>query len=124
MKAGKEHRVPLTARAVEILQARQKLATGDLVFEGGVGGKPVSDTALTKALRLASPDKSATLHGLRSMFRDWAGNETKHEREVAEAALAHTVGNAVEQAYRRSDALEKRRKLMKDWETYCTSGGV
>jgi integrase len=119
MKAKKEHRVPLTDRAIEILRAMKQRAVGEHVFGGGVGGKPVSDTAMTKALRLASPDKAATLHGLRSMFRDWAGNETTHEREVAEAALAHQVGNEVERAYRRSDALAKRRALMADWEKYC-----
>ncbi|PWJ87808.1 integrase [Mesorhizobium loti] len=119
MKAGKEHRVPLSDRAIDILKAMQQRSTGDYVFGGGVDGKPVSDTAMTKALRLASPDKSATLHGLRSMFRDWAGNETTHEREVAEAALAHSIGNSVEQAYRRSDALDKRRRLMDEWSVYC-----
>jgi integrase len=121
MKAKKEHRVPLTDRAIEILRAMKQRAVGEHVFGGGVGGKPVSDTAMTKALRLASPDKAATLHGLRSMFRDWAGNETTHEREVAEAALAHQVGNEVERAYRRSDALAKRRALMADWEKYCAN---
>lgn len=118
MKAGVEHRVPLSDRAVEILQAQKQRATGDLVFEGGNDGKPISDTALTKALRLAAGDKTVTLHGLRSSFRDWAGDMTHHPRDVCEAALAHTIGG-VEAAYRRSDALAKRRALMTDWETYC-----
>lgn len=120
MKAGREHRVPLTARAVEILKAMKKIATGDLVFEGGREGKPISDVAMTKAFRAAGAG-NATLHGLRSSFRDWAGDATTHPRDVAEAALAHTVGNAVEKAYRRGDALEKRRALMEDWAAYVES---
>jgi integrase len=118
MKAGVEHRVPLSARAVEILTERQSMATGALVFEGGKEGQSISDTAMVKALRLASKTED-TLHGLRSTFRDWAGDETAYPRDVAEAALAHAVGNATEAAYRRSDALEKRRALMNDWADYC-----
>lgn len=115
MKAGKEHVVPLADRALSIVDAMRQRATGPLIFGGGIDGRPISDTAMTKALRLASPDKSATLHGMRSCFRDWAGDETEHSRETAEQALAHLVGNAVERAYRRGDALEKRRQLMVDW---------
>ncbi|MEX6507461.1 tyrosine-type recombinase/integrase [Jiella sp. M17.18] len=122
MKAGKQHRVPLTPRMVQILEARRQRSTGEYVFADT--GKPVSGTAMTKALKLAVPkDVHVTLHGLRSMFRDWAGEETDHPREIAEAALAHAVGDAVERAYRRSDALDKRRALMTDWETYCSRGG-
>jgi integrase len=119
MKAGKEHVVPLSDRALAIVEIMRQRATGDLIFGGGVDGRPISDTAMTKALRLASPDKAATLHGLRSMFRDWCGDQTDTPREVAEEALAHQVGNAVERAYRRGDALEKRRALMEAWATYC-----
>lgn len=119
MKLKKEHTVPLSDRAVQIVESMRQQATTGIVLNGGVNGKPVSDTAMTKALRLASPDKKATLHGLRSMFRDWAGDCTEHPREVAEAALAHQVGNEVERAYRRSDALEKRRSLMDEWAAYC-----
>ncbi len=118
MKAGKEHVVPLSDRALAIVEIMRQRATGDLIFGGGVDGRPISDTAMTKALRLASPDKAATLHGLRSMFRDWAGEETDFPREVAEWSLAHQVGNAVERAYRRGDALEKRRQLMIAWLVY------
>lgn len=121
MKSGREHRVPLSDRAVAILKAQQQRATGDLVFEGGNEGRPISDTAMTKSLRAASPDKAATLHGLRSSFRDWCGDHTEHPREVAEAALAHVLADKTEAAYRRSDALEKRRKLMTDWGAYCQS---
>jgi integrase len=119
MKAGKTHVVPLCGRALVIVEAMRQRATDDLIFEGGVEGRPISDTAMTKALRLASPDKAATLHGMRSAFRDWAGDKTTFPREIAEAALAHSVGNAVERAYRRGDALEKRRKLMAAWADYC-----
>ena len=63
--------------------------------------------------------ENATVHGFRSSFRDWAGNETGYPRELIETALAHVIGNAAEQAYRRSDALEKRRKLMEEWASYC-----
>lgn len=122
MKAGREHRVPLSVRAVEIVRAQLESATGDLVFEGGNEGRPISDTAMVKSLRAASSDKAATLHGLRSSFRDWCGDHTEHPREVAEAALAHVLADKTEAAYRRSDALEKRRALMADWANYCQSG--
>jgi integrase len=121
MKAGMQHVVPLSDRALQIIEIMRQKATGDYIFGGGKEGRPVSDTALTKAMRLASPDKAATLHGLRSMLRDWCGDCTNHPREIAEMALAHTVGNAVEQAYRRSDALQKRRALMEDWADFCSS---
>jgi integrase len=119
MKAGRAHVVPLCDRALAIVEAMRQRATGDLIFGGGVDGRPVSDTAMTKALRLASPDKSATLHGMRSAFRDWAGDCTAFPREVAEAALAHAVGDAVERAYRRGDALAKRRALTDAWAGFC-----
>jgi integrase len=118
MKAGRAHVVPLGPRAMSIARAMQQRATGGLLFNGGVQDRPVSDTAMTKALRLASTDKSVTLHGLRSTFRDWCGDKTTFERDVAEAALAHAVSNKVEAAYRRSTALEKRRELMLAWEGY------
>jgi integrase len=117
MKGGLEHRVPLSNRAVVILKDRKALSTDSLVFGGGREGRPISDTAMTKALRLAASDGTVTLHGLRSSFRDWAGDCTAHPRDVCEAALAHVVGG-VEAAYRRSDALEKRRLLMTDWLAY------
>lgn len=119
MKSGKEHRVPLCDRGIEIVREMSARATGNLIFGGGRDGSPVSATAMTKALRLAAPDKAATLHGLRSTFRDWAGEETEYTREIAELALAHQVGNEVERAYRRGDALEKRRALMCDWGAFC-----
>lgn len=120
MKAGREHEVPLSDRAVTILRAQQQQATGDLIFEGGRGGKPISDTAMVKALRAAGGG-DATLHGLRSSFRDWCGDHTEFPREVAEAALAHVISDKTEAAYRRGTALQKRRSLMEYWGKYCES---
>jgi len=117
MKSGLEHRVPLSDRAVDILKTMKQRATGKLVFGGGVEGRPISDTAMTNALRAAAGDDTVTLHGLRSSFRDWAGDCTHHPRDVCEAALAHII-QGVEAAYRRSDALAKRKVLMDDWAVY------
>jgi integrase len=113
MKAGREHRVPLSARAVEILRAMEQKRFSDLVFPGVKVGRPLSVMALEMVLRRMKVD--VTVHGFRSAFRDWAGERTSFPREVAEAALAHLVGDAVERAYRRGDALEKRRRLMDAW---------
>lgn len=118
MKMGREHIVPLTPRALDILNERAAVRSGDLVFEGEKEGAPVSDTAMVAALRRASGDRS-TINGLRSTFRDFAGDCTSHPREVAEGCLAHAVGDSVERAYRRSSALEKRRALMSEWARYC-----
>ena len=117
MKAGREHRVPLTARALAILQTVEKVRTGEHVFPGQRRGRPLSVMALAMVLRRLQLE-NVTVHGFRSAFRDWAGNETSFPREVAEAALAHTVGDMTERAYRRSDALEKRRKLMAAWAAF------
>lgn len=122
MKASREHRVPLSDRAMEILKAQKEVALNDLVFGGGKEGSAISDTAIVKSLRAASTDKAITLHGLRSSFRDWAGDETHHPREVIEMALAHTIKDKAEAAYRRKDAIQKRRLLMTEWEKYCQSG--
>jgi integrase len=121
MKAGREHRVPLPDRAIEILKTQKELATNNLVFGGGRDGVSISDTAMTKSLRAASTDKAITLHGLRSSFRDWAGDESHHPREVIEMALAHTIKDRAEAAYRRKDAIEKRRLLMTEWANFCGS---
>lgn len=121
MKAARDHQVPLCDRAMVILRSQEAKATNDYVFPGKREGRPISESVTTKSLRASSPDQAATLHGMRSMFRDWCGDCTDYPREVAEAALAHAVGNAVEQAYRRSTALEKRRQLMNDWGRYCAS---
>jgi integrase len=116
MKAGREHRVPLSGRA--ILERLAEARTGEFVFPGQRRGKPLSSMALEMVLRRMKLE-GVTVHGFRSAFRDWAGDRTSFAREVAEAALAHAAGNATEQAYRRGDALEKRRKLMDAWAAFC-----
>jgi integrase len=120
MKAGREHRVPLCERAVTILKRLAKLRSGDLVFPGERQGRPQSSKAMLRVLDQMQAD--TTVHGFRSSFRDWAGNETSFPRDLIETALAHVIGDKAEQAYRRSDALEKRRKLMEAWASYCEPG--
>jgi integrase len=118
MKAGREHRVPLSARAVSILKQLGKVKAGDFVFPGQARNKALSNMSMEMVLRRMKID-SATVHGFRSSFRDWAGNVSSFPREVTETALAHVIGDKAEQAYRRSDALEKRRDLMEAWASYC-----
>jgi integrase len=118
MKAGKEHRVPLCERAIELLQAQPRERA--YVFVGARAGKPLSDGAMRDML-LAMVGQTATVHGFRSSFRDWAAERTSYPNHVAEMALAHSIGNAVEKAYRRGDLFEKRQQLMKAWGAYCTS---
>src|SRR5207248_1228299 len=123
MKAGKEHVVPLSepAKAVFKRAAELRIGGSDLVFPGAARGKPLSDMTLLKVLR--DKKAAATVHGFRSAFRDWCAEETSVPGEVAEAALAHAIPNKVEAAYRRTDFLEKRRKLMEAWGTYCVGNG-
>lgn len=118
MKAEKPHRVPLSDRAITILREMKATARNDLVFPGQRDNRPLSDMTLLKALKL-SGGGDYTVHGFRSSFRDWVADATNFQREVAEAALAHVVGDAVERAYRRGDALEKRRQLMQAWAAFC-----
>ena len=117
MKAGREHRVPLSERAVAILRQLAEIKTGDFVFPGQRKNRRLSNMAIFMMLRRMKAD--VTVHGFRSSFRDWAGNETSYPRDLIETALAHVIGDKAEQAYRRSDALEKRRKLMEAWASYC-----
>lgn len=117
MKGGREHRVPLSPAAVTLLEALPRIAGTDLVFPSA-RGQSLSDRTLLAALRRMGID--VTAHGFRSTFRDWCGEYTNFPREVAEAALAHAVGDATEQAYRRADALTKRRKLMDAWAGFCS----
>ena len=121
MKTNRRHRVPLCGRALEILEAAQALegGAGPLVFTHG-GGKPLHDSAVRRLLHQLGI--AAVPHGFRSTFRDWAGEETDHPREVIEAALAHVVRNRVEAAYARSDLFERRRRLMDDWARYLDQG--
>ncbi|MYN64906.1 MAG: DUF4102 domain-containing protein [Acidobacteria bacterium] len=120
MKATREHRVPLSGRAMEILDAARTLNAGDPLVFPGQGGKPISQMRLPKLLQ--NHGIAAVPHGFRSSFRDWAAEETDHPREVVEAALAHAVGNRTEAAYARSDLFERRRRLMDDWSAYVGGG--
>jgi integrase len=119
MKAKKEHRIPLGKRALEILIISKSLDPGSQ-YLFSKKGKPLSNMAMAMLLRKLNPN--ITVHGFRSSFRDWVSEETTHSPEVAEKALAHAVGNQVEAAYRRGDLLDHRRRLMKDWESYCLTG--
>ena len=118
MKSGRVHRVPLSDRAVAIIKKLEKMRSAEFVFPGRKADRPLSNMSMEMVLRRMKIEDS-TMHGFRSSFRDWVGNETHFPREVAEAALAHVVGDAAEQAYRRGDALEKRRELMEAWANYC-----
>ncbi|MEJ0094637.1 MAG: site-specific integrase [Methylocella sp.] len=115
-KAGREHRVPLYGRAIEILEELAQGKTSDFIFQGQRAGRPLSNMSMEMALRRMKMD--ATTHGFRSSFRG-AGEETHFPHEVAEAALAHVIGDKAEQAYRRGDALERRRGLMEAWAMFC-----
>lgn len=116
MKAGKEHRVPLSTPALKLLEALPRTENSDLVFPG-TNDKPLSDMALTAVMRRMEVD--AVPHGFRSTFRDWVGDCTNYPRDVAEFALAHKLSDKVEAAYRRGDALERRREMMEDWASFC-----
>jgi integrase len=117
MKAGEAHRVPLSSPAVELLQALPVEDGNPFVFIGGRGG--LSTMAMPKVLRRMGRG-DITTHGFRSSFRDWCDEQTSYPHHVAEQALAHTIGTAVERAYRRSDLFEKRRRLMEEWGKYCS----
>ncbi|MEI4196444.1 tyrosine-type recombinase/integrase [Roseovarius sp. E0-M6] len=132
MKAGKEHRVPLTAEAVALLEALPRMQGSDYVFPAARGGA-LSDMALSACMKRINEARDggyldprsgrpAVPHGLRSTFRDWAAERTDYPREMAEMALAHTVGSTVERAYRRSDMIEKRRKMMAAWGEFLGGG--
>ena len=121
MKAKKPHKVPLTDRCMAILEEAKLLKKddSDLVFPGTRADKPLSDMTLSKLMKeLEIP---AVPHGFRSSFRDWAGEQTHHPREVIEFALAHVIKDKAEAAYARSDLFEKRRALMDDWSSYLSS---
>ena len=117
IKTGKEHRVPLSEPVLKILQKLHEAKMGDYVFPSK-HGKPLSNTAMLMLLRRMGRD-DITTHGFRSTFRDWCAEQTNYAREVAESALSHAIGNAVEAAYRRGDLLEKRTMLMSEWARYC-----
>jgi integrase len=116
MKGWREHRVPLSERAVEILHTMRARRENDFVFAGLRGGG-LSNMSLLAMLRTMG--RSVTAHGFRSTFRDWAAEQTNFPREVAELALAHAIESKVEAAYRRGDLFEKRRRLMQAWSDFC-----
>jgi integrase len=120
MKAGHEHRIPLTTRALEILQSLRNLKTehNEHVFAGNAKAKPLSNMAMSMLLKRMGQN-DITVHGFRSTFRDWASEQTSFPHEVCEMALAHTIGNKAEAAYRRGDLFDKRRKLMDAWASFC-----
>jgi integrase len=123
MKAARVHRVPLSGRPLALIERLREIRNGEFVFPGQRSGAPLSTMAMSMVLRRMNTS-GVTVHGFRSAFRDWCGNETNFPREVAESALAHVVGDKAEQAYRRSDALEKRRDLMEAWDSFCELKGV
>lgn len=119
MKGGKEHRVPLSARAIQILEKLPHEDDNEFVFIGARARKPLSNMAMLELLRGMRPDFGYVPHGMRSTFRDWAAECTAYASEVVEMALAHAIDSKVEAAYRRGDLFEKRRRLMGQWAGYC-----
>jgi integrase len=119
MKAGRDHRVPISPAAMAVLEEMSKIRQpGGWVFPGARSGRPLSNMVLLQLLKRMDRG-DLTAHGFRSTFRDWAAERTAYPREVAEAALAHVVGDKVEAAYRRGDLFDKRRRLMEDWAAFC-----
>jgi integrase len=125
MKAGRGHRVPLSARALAILEEMQEHRSGDdgFVFPGNRPGKPLSNMSILMLLRRMDRG-DLTAHGFRATFKTWASELTSFQNEIVEAALAHVVGSKVEQAYRRGDMFAKRRRLMDAWSEFCGKPAV
>jgi integrase len=120
IKGGKNHRVPLGARAAAIVADMMSNHREAFVFPGSRPTTPLYRGAIWKILKqIGRPD--VTVHGFRSTFRDWVAEQTAYPRELAEMALAHTIESKVEGAYRRGDLLEKRRQLMQAWAEYCSA---
>ena len=117
MKSGREHRVPLSSQALDVLRAAMTLMDGSgLVFPGAVG--PLSDQTLNQLLGAVGLADKATVHGFRTSFKTWSMETTDTPWAVGEAALAHTLGNSTEQAYARTDLFDRRRDLMQTWADY------
>ena len=116
MKAKKDHRVPLSSQAIELLKRQPRISDSPYIFPSPTA-KMLSDMTLLSVTRAMEVD--AVPHGFRSTFRDWVAERTEYSRELAEQALAHTLDSKVEAAYLRSDLLERRRVLMQDWANYC-----
>lgn len=121
MKAAKEHRVPLSPQALALLVGPRPPIPAALVFQGAKAGRPLSNMAMLMMLRRLGR-RDLTVHGFRSSFRDWVAERTDFPSEVAEMALAHTIANKVEAAYRRGDLFDKRRQLMNAWGDFCGPG--
>ncbi len=119
MKGGRAHRVPLSPSAVELLQKMQEIRQNDFIFPGQRAGKPLSNMAMLMVLRRMKRD-DLTAHGFRSTLRDWAAETTSYPNELLEMALAHTIRDKAEAAYRRGDLFEKRRQLMEDWADHVS----
>jgi integrase len=119
MKARKEHRVALSKRALAIVKELEETRTSPFVFPGLRPGKPLSNMATLMLLRRMGKGQSLTAHGFRSSFSDWASEVSPYSAELRESVLAHTIGNKAEAAYRRGDALEKRRLVMEAWAQWC-----
>lgn len=118
MKCGKEHRVPLSMHALQVLRLLLERRASEFIFPSRISGKHLSNMAMLELLRRMNRN-DITVHGFRSTFRDWAAELTDYSHEVVEMALAHSVGNKVEAAYRRGDLFAKRSCLMSDWGAYC-----
>lgn len=123
MKADQEHRVPLSSAALQVLRTMAELGTDGFVFPGAKEGKPLSNMAGLQLLERMGYG-NYTVHGFRSSFRDWAAEQTNFPNEVAEMALAHTIKNKAEAAYRRGDLFEKRARLMQAWADYCSRDAI
>lgn len=121
-KSGQPFRIPLSPPAAEIARGCIQASIGGWVFPGKKRGRPLSNGAMTKMLKLLGCDEF-TVHGFRSTFRDWAGDRTTFARELIELAMSHALGDETEQAYWRSDALDRRRELMIAWADYCATPG-
>jgi integrase len=124
MKGGKEHRVPLSSGATDILNQMLKIRRGDSIFPGVKKNKPLSNMAMLVLLRRMGWAKVITVHGFRTTFRVWADERTSFSSDAAELAIAHTISNKVQAAYRRTDLLDKRRILMQAWDEYCSKTTV
>ena len=120
MKGDREHRVPLSDRAIAIVEEMKAAKCSEFVFPGAKRRKPLSNMAMLTTLRRMERG-DLTTHGFRSTFRTWAAERTNFQREVIEAALAHAIGDKTEAAYQRGDLLAKRRRLMDAWAAYCDS---
>jgi integrase len=123
MKAGKEHRVPLSNAALSIIEKMAKARESEFVFPGGKARRPLSHMSMRMTMHRIGRD-DLTIHGFRSSFRDWCAERTNFPGEVAEMALAHIVSDKVEAAYRRGTMFQKRRQLADAWARFCAAPAI